>query len=350
MRGGATRTAIACAVALALSILCAELATRWLGLLDRVSPLPRELFRPGDSPELSYRLRSGADVRIGDVRVRVNRLGLRGPEVDAAPPEGARRLLVLGDSVAYGHMLPESESFPARLEAELRRRGERVEVLNGAAPGYDTRAELAFLREVGLALSPHALILAVSLNDFGPAPALTPLGFLVDRQAREELPSSWLDDHSELLALVRWIAAYPGKERWSRGLSGAGDAEANWRALDRYVGVMHKRFYAEPSGPAWDELRRSLRDLRDLASERGVDLALVIFPELDQVGVPEPNLDPQRRWMALCRQLALHCLDLWPAFAEKAARSDEVLFLDTQHPSAVGVRLSAHAVSEFLAR
>jgi hypothetical protein len=343
MRGGHGSTVIAFAVALALALGVAEFATRRLGLLDRVSPLPRALFRPGASAELPYRLRPGADLEVGGVRVRVNRMGLRGSEIDVAPAAGTERWLVLGDSVVYGHMLPEEESFPVLLEGELRRRGRRIEVLNAAAPGYNTGAELAFLREAGLRLSPGGLLLGVSLNDFGPTPRLTGLGFFSNDADESELAS-----RSELYALLYWIATFPDKGRLLSRLLGDEGEREDWEALDRHVGVMHKRFYANPSGPGWDEVRASLEALRDLAQARGIDLRIVIFPESDQLG-DDPNLDPQARWTGLCLELALSCLDLQPAFALAASHGETELFLDTQHPNARGFALSALATAEFLA-
>jgi lysophospholipase L1-like esterase len=343
MRDGLGSTAIAFTVALALSLGIAELATRRLGLLDRVSPQPRALFRPGDAAELPYRLRPGADLDIGDVRIRVNRMGLRGSEIDVAPAAGTERWLVLGDSVVYGHRLPEEQSFPVLLEGELRRRGLRVEILNAAAPGYNTGAELAFLREAGLRLSPDALLLGVSLNDFAPTPRLTGLGFFSD-----DADESWLASRSELYALLCWVATFPDKGRLLSRLLGGEGLRGDWEALDRHVGVMHKRFYADPSGPGWDEVRASLEALRDLAQARGIELRVVIFPESDQLG-DAPNLDPQARWTGLCQELALSCLDLQPAFALAASRGETDLFLDTQHPNARGFALSALATAEFLA-
>lgn len=343
-RRGASAAVLGLVVSLVLSLLAAEFAVRQLGLLDRVAPFPRELFRAGDKPDLPYRFTPGADVRLGGVRVRVNRFGLRGEEIDPVPAEGVRRWLVLGDSVAYGHLLAESDSLPVLLERELRRRGKPVEILNGAAPGYNTSAEFAFLRDVGLGLSPYGVILAVSLNDFGPAPTLSPLGFLVDPPAGFGAGPRWLEGRSELYALLRWAV----RHLRTRGIPGS-DGEpgaAAWAALDRAVAIQHKRFYANPSGPGWQAVRRSLREMRDLSAQREIELVVVIFPEEDQVGAEALNLDPQARWRGLCEELALQCFDLWPAFADAAARTGEPLFLDTQHPSARGLGIAAEALAE----
>lgn len=312
--------------AAALSLLAAEGVVRGLRLLDRVHPMPRELFTGSPAPDLPYRLRPGARLLWGDVPVRVNRLGLRGGEVGPAR-EGTHRILALGDSVVYGHRLREQDSFPVLLAGEL-----GAEVLNGATPGYDTSAELAFLREVGLELEPDAVVLGVSLNDYGPAPMRTARGFLVGNPAEVPGPA-WLADRSELYLLARWLIEHRGASR------------EGWEALDRYVGVMHKRFYADP-GPALSRVREALVAMRDLARAHGIALSVVIFPEKDQFGEP-PDRRPQARWLALCSSLELRCLDLWPAFAEAGGES---LFHDMQHPNAEGMRAAARAAAGMLAQ
>ena len=55
------------------------------------------------------------------VPIRVNRVGLRGAEIAGEPGNDARRILVLGDSAAYGWGLVEADTFPVLLGEELRR-------------------------------------------------------------------------------------------------------------------------------------------------------------------------------------------------------------------------------------
>src|SRR4030095_7046576 len=70
-------------------------------------------------------------------RRQINSAGLRGEEVR---PDGTfdKRILVLGDSLVFGHGVGDADSFPARLETVLREQTQRVEVLNGGVPGYGT--------------------------------------------------------------------------------------------------------------------------------------------------------------------------------------------------------------------
>jgi lysophospholipase L1-like esterase len=342
-------------VSLTIFGLAGELLARQLDLIDRLNGFPRELYLATAIADLPYRLRPGITARSSDVPVRVNALGLRGPEVAAAPAPGTRRLLVLGDSVVFGEGLAEEDTFPRLLERALAEAGAApTEVLNGAAPGYNTEAELAYLREVGLALAPDELVLGVSLNDFGPTPALTPSGFLtVDPKARDRAP--WPSNHSEFYVLLRWTITYARGGHWYQRVVRAGPAPPAapappadaGAAFDRAIAVMHKRFYARPTGEGWERVQRALAGFRDLTRARGLPLTLIIFPERDQVEDATPNLDPQRQWLALCTSLELRCLDLHPAFA--AAR-DGSLFADTQHPNAAGLRIAAGAVADFVTR
>lgn len=352
----AARFLFGCLVSLAIFCVAGELLTRQLAIIDRLNGIPRLLYLATNIPDLPYRLRPGVTIPLHDFTVRVNPLGLRGPDTTPQPAPGRRRLLFLGDSVVYGEGLEQQDTLPTLLETALNDgRRTPTEVLNAAAPGYNTEAELAFLRELGLSLAPDGVILGVSLNDYGPAPGLTPFGFLTANPAdRTALP--WLSNHSEFYMLLRWTITYARGGLWYQHAKAAAPPPAakkpetfddKWPAIDRGIAIMHKKFYAAPSGAGWDSVRRSLAALRDLTRARGLPLWVVIFPEKDQIELPQPNLDPQRQWLALCTEVGVHCLDLQPAFA--AAASQGSLFQDTQHPNAAGMRIAAPAVAAFVA-
>lgn len=98
--------------------------------------------------------------------VRVNSLGLRGPEIEASPAAGTFRVLVLGDSFTFGAQVDEDETFVTRLGHYLRRGAERrgwpageIETINAGVDGWSTRDELVWLRAEGLRLQPDLVIL-----------------------------------------------------------------------------------------------------------------------------------------------------------------------------------------------
>ncbi len=116
-----------------------------------------------------YALRPGARVVHEEeefsVPVRVNALGQRGPERTAAKPPGVRRILVLGDSFAFGFGVREEDAFFSVLERLLSERGERVEVMSAAVPGWSVDNSFVYLRTEGFALAPDVVLLAVCEND-----------------------------------------------------------------------------------------------------------------------------------------------------------------------------------------
>jgi lysophospholipase L1-like esterase len=70
----------------------------------------------------------------------VNALGLRGPVPPREKPAGARRILYVGDSTAYGFGVADDEAFwsLATRAVAARHPGESFEPLVAAAPGYST--------------------------------------------------------------------------------------------------------------------------------------------------------------------------------------------------------------------
>src|SRR5262245_41457465 len=86
-----------------------------------------------------------AEYGEGEFRIEVthNSLGFRGPEVARELAADRRRVLVLGDSFAYGIGVEDDETFSARLQALE----PRLDVLNSGVNGYGTGQELLLLRE-----------------------------------------------------------------------------------------------------------------------------------------------------------------------------------------------------------
>jgi len=100
------------------------------------------------------------------VELRINSLGLRGPERGYQKPPGVRRVLLLGDSFTEGFTVAERHTVRAVLERAL---GERlahpVEVLNAGTLGYDTAQEYLFFVREGYRYQPDVVVLLFFFND-----------------------------------------------------------------------------------------------------------------------------------------------------------------------------------------
>lgn len=231
-------------------------------------------------------------------------------------------------------------------------------MLNGGVSGWDTSAEAAFLEQVGLALEPAAVVLGVSLNDYRRPPVLTARGVLT-QQRGDRASSTWLEDHSDFFLLLRYLTdrALASGRSPAPPPSAASDAPAGppprrrgarRNALEDEVARNHARFYASPEPEAWSRVRAALARMARLTGERGIAFAVILFPESFQFGEP-PERAPQRAWLALCADLRLACLDLWPEFATASDDPARRLFSGVQHPNAAGTAVAARAAAAFLA-
>lgn len=99
--------------------------------------------------------------------VRVNSLGLRGPEVPGKQP-GEVRVLALGDSFVYGTGVSNGQTIPEVMEQTLDGAGApgRIyRVVNAGHVGYCTQQELGLLRELGESIDPDVVVLFWFWND-----------------------------------------------------------------------------------------------------------------------------------------------------------------------------------------
>lgn len=106
-----------------------------------------------------------------DVPYSTNSLGHRGStEISMEKPKNTIRVLVLGDSVAFGVRVLDHETFPYLLEQNLNKHfGNQktkpsVQVINAAVPGNAPFQEYVDLKR-GLMLQPDIIILQFTLND-----------------------------------------------------------------------------------------------------------------------------------------------------------------------------------------
>jgi hypothetical protein len=139
--------------------------------------------RPGfflSDPVRGQRLAPGYDGWFAGVPVHINSLELRDPrEYELRKGPRTFRILVLGDSVTFGHGSVYAHTYPLLLEERLKawRRDVDWQVWNAAVPGYNTTQELAHLLEVGDRFQPDLVLVGFFDNDLtGNEPIRRPSG------------------------------------------------------------------------------------------------------------------------------------------------------------------------------
>ncbi|MCY2959217.1 MAG: GDSL-type esterase/lipase family protein [Planctomycetota bacterium] len=165
-----------------------------------------------------------------DVEVRTNAQGFRGPDWDLGTAAGdARRprVLVLGDSFAFGWGVEFAESLPARLQA----RRPDWNVLGAGVSGYGTDQECLLLEQLDATLRPDCVVVVFCENDLAECASDVAYGKHKPRFVREggglrltgvPVPFPWIERTSLL-----WRALE--KSRWERHqVARARDPNAEW--------------------------------------------------------------------------------------------------------------------------
>jgi|KBSSwiStaDraftv2_1062776.scaffolds.fasta_scaffold67172_2 lysophospholipase L1-like esterase len=323
------------AAATLATLLLAEVVVRALGLAPKLVPIPIGDLKVITDRELIWVNNPGSD--------DIDELGFRGREVER--PKRRQRILVLGDSVAFGTGLDEAASIPRRLEHALAERGIEGEVLNGGVPGYDSTQEARALELLDPEVDPDLVLVVYCLND-----AFTTPGF-PEFLKRSALRAGKHADVAELLSLARGSAF----EHWLTDTSHLARLIRGWRSS---AGVDRR------------ESRETIRDLgfakavRDLArvesaflrigawrSTAGVPVYVAIAPLFRLKGDSYSEPDVHASVAKLAERAGLVVIDPLPAVLDYVKRTGHDLAQDSDavHPTAEGAEVVATALAEQLA-
>ena len=146
------RRALAFLLGLVAAMVLVEVAVRvawdeqqWLWELTPRQVSDVEVHRISADERLLYELRPNAnemlDGPFGDRLVSVNGLGFNGDGPDRGA--GGFRIVCLGGSNTFGASVSEHETWPARLQEELREERPDIDVFNLGVHGYMTRQKTA---------------------------------------------------------------------------------------------------------------------------------------------------------------------------------------------------------------
>jgi lysophospholipase L1-like esterase len=309
-----------------LGILEGGLRVAGVGPEESVNPM----FSWRDKGEL-WLMQPGATwrTRAGNHPVHVNSLGLRDREIGPCDP-AVRRILLLGDSVTFGHGQPIEVTVGRQIEAIFSDRDRRVQVINAGIAGWSTRQQLLFYREHGVRLCPDLVLVGFVLNDVKELhQGLLELG--ADRGLAATAAMSWLSQRTATFAALKQIYA------WLLD------------PVSREIAVVEdlvRRADAPEVRHAMDLVAADLRELSGLAGARGDAFGLVLFPFRFQfLG---DNLDaPQAYLRAFAAGNGIPVLDTLPIL--RRYPPDDVL-MDHDHFTARGHRIVAEAVVEWIQR
>lgn len=292
-------------------------------------------------PVLGWTIRPNQDAFSHDVPVHVNAAGFRDrEELEPSKPAGTQRVVVLGDSFTFGNGVPDDEVFSERLERALRAQGLAVRVLNTGVQGWGTREEVLSLRERSLAWEPDAVVLAFYENDV--VKPLPPEKAAAQWEQGGEIHRVGLgallgDRGVYLLKRSRLFTALAFAMRQIPFLLNPEKADYHTRAI--YFGEE-----SPESRQAWETVRASLQELRDLCRARDIEPVIFVFPYAGQMKKPGSEAHYQVPLRRITDDLGLSLVDPLDAYRAVAAKGEEPFLGFDGHASSLGHAIAAEAI------
>jgi lysophospholipase L1-like esterase len=162
-------------------------------------------------PVVGQRLTPGYDGWFAGVPVHINSLGFRDTrDYERQKRPNTFRILILGDSVTFGHGCVFETTYPRLLEERLRAWKPAVDwqVWNLSVPGYNTSQELAQLRGAAAQWQPDLAIVSFYINDLDDNAALAEPGWIARQVAALETTAArhWcsLEWYKRLALTAAW--------------------------------------------------------------------------------------------------------------------------------------------------
>jgi lysophospholipase L1-like esterase len=302
---------------------------------------------------LGWKLRPGAVDPWGDVEVRVNERGFRGPVIPYPKTPGATRIVYLGDSVTFGYRVARWEdTFPFVLEGMLEAADSlAIETVNLAVEGYSQWQQALVLADEGDRYAPDLVVIGFVLNDVTEMFHLARFGGADEGfQLRHSYTSRW-DRLLSKSALVYQIQNVVREVKAKRKL---GD-DLRLGAI-RQQALEVETLMTNPDQAnvkvAWDIALADLQGIVDHCAARGVPVLVVVFPFAVQLSDPGAMSAPQRVIESYAAARGIATVDLLPLLAAHSRATGNAptdLFVDHDHLSVEGHRVTAALLAEPIA-
>ena len=263
------------------------------------------------------------------------------------------RILLLGDSMAYGQGVKREETFAARVEKSLNAgaddgRNLRYEVINLAWPGMNTADEYVVLVDKGLSYDPDLLLVAYYLNDVETA-----------QEHRVDVNDpTYIRRPQNRRGRPGWEYALPVPRALDQFLTINSDFYIF--LLQRYDSLLLKSGLRKRGGDGndplvnayneenikWRHTKYSLSRMASLCGKRDIETSLLILPTFYNLG-KYPYGDIHKMIGESALEAGYRVLDLMPDFAGKESGGYIVSRVDT-HPNEKAHKVIAEKLDAFL--
>jgi hypothetical protein len=301
-----------------LALLIIEVVLRVAGYTPYY--LNANALEPSQVTDMVYDLRPGFRGLYAGLPISINKLGFRGGETAEDIAKSDLRIVVVGDSIAFGQGVKEEETLANQIATRLRSRlPGPVAVVNLGVPGYDTCQEYAMFRERALPLNPQAAFLIYVDNDTDPPSIEVRDGTIVTPDIRTGLVGEFMAMLRKSSVAYNFVWAH-----WQV-------VKVHRLTIDQYREMVAGKF--NESNPGWRRSRACLNNMVGLAKTRSIRLIVIPFPELGGIDQePYPFRSYVKMVCDAARAQGAECVDVVPALKDANIRL-RVSRVE-QHPSA----------------
>lgn len=240
--------------------------------------------------------------------------------------DGQRHICFVGDSFTFGHGVPRCDDrFSDRIGTSLKRQAPgRFLVSNLADSGLDLNRIAWLIEELAKDKLPvDTIVYVMCLNDIE---AFNPETQALYREIADRAPKSFLLSETYFLNLLYYRAQQLQSPR---------------------IGGYYSYLQDSYGSIAWYKMQARLDDLRRLCAHSRMQLRIVVFPFLHNLGPDYPFAQAHRQIVEYCEQHKIPVLDLQPVLAPYVARGLTVSRFDA-HPNERAHALAADAIERDL--
>lgn len=314
-------------------------------------------FKESKIPGLIYEM--VPNTRDKDLFIDTNSMGIRGREYKVPKPKNTFRILILGDSVAYGIDLAYSKVFSDILEKKLNAASNNtiIEIINTSVPGYNTMQEyIAFINK-WQQYKPDLVLVCFCWNDNSPAfiQLEGQKGFIYSHLKHKPLEGLCFKNITpqEMLSMSMPNIFYMPIFLHRQLMANSSMYRAITIGTYDYLALKYKYRYP-PYGYLNlinDQTEYAVRNLKAYCGENSVDLIFLLFPLLYDV-VPQDIPDNITRAKIILENNSIDYFELKPYYK---SHSDSLVKLalrpipsDYYHLNALGHKLTADALFDYL--
>ena len=312
------------------------------------------ILRASPYPDLKYELTPGATGDFSDTNIKINSQGFRGPEPSSSRP--GLRVIVLGDSIAFGNSVRVEDNFSSQLQQRLHSDKRDVEILNFGVGGYDTLQEVSLLEIRGLRYHPNLVVVAYCLNDISIAST--------NLQQIEWRRSPW--NFVYVSRLAQFVSTSIEKIRLKRWLSHMNQPEVFHQQYEQQIDAIGddeiELLNMMNNAPRWPSttyygdrdrigrLRYSFRRLARMSKENRFQVVIMVIPLLTGDGGTYSHRAAHRIVEMEAQRAGFDTIDLTDAFMQVGVGNLTSEIGDIIHPNKTGHGIMADILMQYVVR